>query len=73
MRPIPILSLVALPEDLPEYRLSRGQMGTVVEELERDGEAALLVEFSNEDGETIAMLPLRPDQVIALHKNSEAA
>ena len=48
-------------------------MGTVVEYLQREAERAFLVEFSDEDGETIAMLPLKADQVIVLHKNSEAA
>jgi hypothetical protein len=73
MKTVPLLALVALPENLPEHNLSRGQMGTVVEYLERDGETALLVEFSDEDGETIATLPLGQDQLIVLHKNSEAA
>jgi hypothetical protein len=45
---IPLLALVALTEDLPDHRLTRGQIGTVVEHLERDGDRALLVEFSDE-------------------------
>ena len=48
-------------------------MGTVVEYLQREGERAFLVEFSDEDGETIALLPMKADQVMVLHKNSEAA
>ena len=35
--------------------------------------SALLVEFSNEVGETYAMLPLSPDQVLVLHRDTEAA
>lgn len=48
MELIPLLALVALTEDLPDHKLTRGQIGTVVELLERDGEHALLVEFSDE-------------------------
>ena len=73
MKPVPLLTVVALPQDLPQHNLTRGQLGTVVEHLERDGRAALLVEFSDEEGETIAMIPLKADQVLVLHKNSEAA
>ena len=73
MKTVPLLAVVVLPEDIPEHKLSRGQMGTVVEHLQREGERAFLVEFSDEDGETIAMLPLKAEQVIVLHKNSEAA
>jgi len=70
---IPLLALVALTEDLPEHRLTRGQIGTVVEHLERDGDRAILVEFSNERGQTYAMVPLRPEQLLVLHRDSEAA
>jgi hypothetical protein len=70
---VPLLALVALAEDLPDERLTRGQIGTVVEHLERDGERALLVEFSDEQGRTYAMVPLRPDQLLVLHRDTEAA
>jgi hypothetical protein len=70
---IPLLALVALTEDLPDHRLTRGQIGTVVEQLERDGERALLVEFSDEQGQTYAMVPVRPEQLLVLHRNTEAA
>lgn len=70
---IPLLALVALTEDLPDVRLTRGQIGTVVEHLERDGDRALLVEFSNEQGQTYAIVPLRPEQLLFLHRDSEAA
>jgi hypothetical protein len=59
---IPLLALVALTEDLPDDGLTRGQLGTVVEHLERDGDRALLVEFSDERGHTYAMIPVRPEQ-----------
>ena len=73
MMPIPILAVVALLEDLPDRGLTRGQIGTVVEHLERDGEQALLVEFSDEQGRTYAIIDLNPDQLVALHRKTEAA
>ena len=73
MKPIPLLAAVAVTEDLPEHKLSRGQLGTVVEHLEREGELALLVEFSDEAGETYALVELRPSQLMVLHRNTEAA
>ena len=73
MNRIALLSPVALIEDLPNQDLTRGQIGTVVEFLERGGEEALLVEFSAETGETYAMADLKPDQLLALHRKIEAA
>jgi hypothetical protein len=73
MNPIALLSPVALIEDVPEQNLSKGQMGTVVEFLQRDGEEALLVEFSDETGQTYAMADLKPPQLLALHRNPQAA
>jgi len=70
---IPLLALVALTEDLPNERLTRGQIGTVVEYLERDGNRALLVEFSDERGQTYAMVPVRPEQLLLLHRDTQAA
>jgi len=70
---IPILAVVALLEDLPDRGLTRGQIGTVVEHLERDSEQALLVEFSDEQGRTYAIIDLRPDQLVVLHRKTEAA
>ena len=65
---IPILKLldiVALTVDLPEYKLWRGQVGTIVELL-ADG-TAYEVEFSDREGRTYESLGLRPDQIMALH------
>lgn len=53
-----------MTEDLPARRLSRGQVGTIIEELDKD---AFLVEFSDDDGRTYAMLPLLTAQLIVLH------
>lgn len=73
MKQIPLLSPVALMEDLPEHKLTRGQIGTVVELLARDQKRALLVEFSDEQGQTYAMVPLRQEQLVALHRKTKAA
>jgi hypothetical protein len=64
---------VALAADLPAEGLTRGQIGTVVERLSADGEEALLVEFSDEDGEAYAIVPLTPDQLLVLHRRIHAA
>ncbi len=49
---LPLLTPVALLADVPEQDLTRGQTGTVVELLERDGGKAVLVEFSDGTGAT---------------------
>jgi len=62
-----LLDVVALAEDLPEQNLYRGQVGTVVEELTNPkGVTAFLVEFSDDDGRTYAMLPLLTHQLIVI-------
>ena len=54
---VKLLDDVALLEDLPEHGLQRGQVGTVVEEL---APGVFEVEFSDSDGRTYALLPLKP-------------
>ena len=63
-RPIRLLDVVALTEDLPDGGLGRGQVGTVVEEL---GPDVFEVEFSDNRGRTYATAALRADQMIVLH------
>lgn len=58
-RPIKLLDVVALTDDLPEYNLWRGQVGTVVEILA--GGAAFEVEFSDRDGRTFESRGMRPE------------
>jgi hypothetical protein len=60
---IPLLQTVALLEDMPERGLTRGQVGTVVEDL---APGVYEVEFSDNDGRTYAMLALRTDQLMEL-------
>ena len=68
---IKLLDVVALTGDLPEYNLSRGQVGTVVEIL-ADGEA-FEVEFSAPDGRTLESVGLRPDQIMVRCQEFERA
>jgi hypothetical protein len=72
MAKIPLLASVALIVDVPEQGLSRGQIGTVVEYL-HEGAGVLLVEFSDDQGQTYAMADLTPDQLIVLHRRTRAA
>ena len=59
-----ILNVVALTEDLPERRLYKGQVGTVVETL---GPGAFEVEFSDDQGHAYASVALKAEQLLVLH------
>ena len=61
---IKLLDVVALTEDLPEHKLHRGQVATVVELLSRN---VFEAEFSDDEGKTYAMLALRAEQLMVLH------
>jgi hypothetical protein len=61
---VELLDVVALVQELPEQRLVRGQVGTVVEVL---SPGVFEVEFSDDRGQTYAMLPLTAEQLIVLH------
>jgi hypothetical protein len=61
---IKLYDVVALTEDIAEENLLRGQVGTAIEQWEKD---VFEVEFSDHEGRTYAMLPLRADQLIVLH------
>ena len=58
-----LLDVVALTEDMPERGLVRGQVGTIVEMLAED---VFEVEFSDDEGRTYAMLPLKASQLLRL-------
>jgi len=62
---VKLLDVVALTVNLPEYKLWRGQVGTVVEVLANG--IAFEVEFSDRNGRTYESLGLRPDQIMILH------
>jgi len=59
-----LLDVVALTENLPEYALYRGQVGTIVEILAPD---IYEVEFSDDEGQTYVMRALGADQLMVLH------
>jgi hypothetical protein len=60
---ITLLSVVALTEDLPERGLRRGQVGTIVEILAPD---TFEVEFSDDEGQTYALLALHSNSLMVL-------
>ena len=64
MSEIEMHSVVALVEDLPKEGLVRGQVGTVVETW---APGVYEVEFSDGDGRTYAMVPVKAEQLMRLH------
>ncbi|WMY76419.1 DUF4926 domain-containing protein [Buttiauxella selenatireducens] len=54
--------VVVLAEDLPDEGLTKGMSGTIVIVF-TNPELAYLVEFCDEEGRTIAMPALLPDQL----------
>lgn len=54
------IDVVALTQDLPELGLNKGETGTVVDISES---GVFLVEFSNENGEMIALESLKREQI----------
>ena len=59
-----LLDVVALLEDLPQLKLYRGQVGTIVEVYEPN---VFEVEFSDTTGQAYALETLRAEQLILLH------
>ena len=59
-----VLSPVALLNDLPKDKLARGQVGTVVEDI--DG-STVLVEFSDDQGRAYGIVPCPRAELIVLH------
>ncbi len=62
---IKLFDVVALTQDLPEFNLWRGQVGTVVEILSNGD--AFEVEFSDREGRTYESLGFRASQLMVLH------
>lgn len=61
---VKLLDVVALTENLPEHKLERGQVGTVVEVLAPD---VYEVEFADNDGRTYAELAVKEEKLLVLH------
>jgi hypothetical protein len=59
-----LLDVVALLEDVPELRLHRGEVGTIVEEF--DG-GVVEVEFADKRGVAYAFADLPKSKLLALH------
>jgi hypothetical protein len=59
-----LLDVVALKQALPENALLAGQVGTIVERLAPD---VYEVDFSDNNGQTYAILPLHASQLLKLH------
>ena len=65
-----LLDVVALLTDLPAQRLVRGQVGTIVEQLD---DKTLLVEFSDDQGRAYAVAPCSRADLLVLHYVPEVA
>ena len=65
-----LLDVVALLTDISAQRLARGQVGTIVEQLDQE---TLLVEFSDDHGRAYAVAPCPRTQLLVLHYIPEAA
>jgi uncharacterized protein DUF4926 len=65
-----LLDVVALLTDIPAERLSRGQVGTIVEQLD---ELMVLVEFSDDQGRAYAVTPCPRTDLLVLHYLPEVA
>ena len=65
-----LLDVVALTQSVPEKHLNRGQVGTIVEEL---NVGVYEVEFSNLDGKTYAMAALEEKYLMPLIHDAIAA
>jgi hypothetical protein len=65
-----LLGAVALLKDLPGQRLARGQVGTIVEELD---DKTVLVEFSDDQGRGYAVAPCSRHDLLLLRYVPEAA
>ena len=63
-----ILDEVATLRSFPDHRLQKGQVGTVLEEL--DGEH-VLVEFADMDGVAFTITPISARYLIALRRAPE--
>ncbi len=63
-----LLDVVALLKDVPDEKLVKGQVGTIVEDLD---EGIYEVEFADKQGRTIASLTLATKDLMLLHFEAE--
>ncbi len=64
-----LYDMVSLKVDIPEENLRAGALGTIVH-IFHEPNLAFEVEFADDQGRTLAMLPLMPDQ-IETHRGSD--
>jgi len=65
-----LLDVVALLRDVQEHGLARGQVGTVVDNL---NDTTVLVEFSDDNGRAYAILTCPRSDLLVLHYVPQAA
>jgi hypothetical protein len=65
-----LLDVVALLVEIPDQQLTRGQVGTVVELLD---DVTVLIDFSDDHGQTYAIAPCSVQDLLVLHYIREAA
>ena len=65
---IKILDVVALLKDMPENKLKKGQVGTVVELLD---DHVFEIEFSDKTGKALAILPIKDRNLLLLKYEME--
>ena len=63
-----LLDTVALLKDMPDEKLVKGQVGTIIEMLD---EGVYEVEFADKQGRTIASLAIAAEELILLHFEAE--
>jgi hypothetical protein len=68
--PVSLLDVVAMLEDRPDQQLARGQVGTVVDELDSQ---TVLVEFTDDGGRTWALEPVPVSSLLVLRYEPLAA
>lgn len=62
-----MFGLVALKQELPSYNLKKGCIGTILEIFDEESDnPAYEVDFIDEEGQTLAMVTLTPDQLWSL-------
>jgi hypothetical protein len=59
-----LLDVAATLDDMPEMKLAKGQVGTIVQELADD---MVLVEFADLDGIAYAIEPISRHKLMGLH------
>ena len=67
--PIQLLDTVAVIVDLPEFGLTAGEVGAVVDVL---SSVAVEVEFCDQSGRTYGLHTLRVNQLIPLHQRGSS-